>query len=268
MKKLLFILVVVMLTGYSAVFAQNDDDSALDFPILEEGVVITDEFGDGVFARLYAFSGTEGDLVSVGMAPTQTSEVDPYLVLLGQDGQVYMTNDDAEAGSPRALIDSFELPETGTYLVLATAWDTRLDQSAAEESDRDLDYVIGIEGNNVPANAPITISRGELEIGMSGALELTGDAPIFYVMFPGEEGNVVTISAQSEDVDTLLYLFDEEGNRVAVNDDRQSGNLASAIEDFELPEDGNYLVFVMAFNFYEAYQDDIVDTGRVNFAVQ
>lgn len=267
MKKFLLIMFVIMLTGVGVVFAQ-DDETALDIPVLQDRVVVNDSFGDGIFARLYAFNGTEGDIVSIGMAPTDSSELDPYLVLLGSAGQVYMTNDDAQSGTHASLIENFELPETGTYLVLATAWDTRLDQTAAEDTERDLSYVLAMSGNNVPSDSEITIIPAEVAVGSRGTLELSAEQPIFYITFVGEEGDVVTIGAESNDIDTLLYLFDRDGNRVVVNDDRASGNLASAIEGYELPADGTYLIFVTAYNFYDAYLDDVMDTGSVTFTLQ
>ncbi len=267
MKKFLLIVFVIMLTGVGVIFAQ-DDETALDIPVLEDSVVVEDSFGDGIFARLYAFTGTEGDLVSIGMAPTGNSELDPYLVLLGDAGQVYMTNDDAQSGTHASLIEDFELPTTGTYLVLATAWDTRLDQSAAEDTERDLSYQLAMQGNNIPNDSDITLVPAEVAVGSRGTLELTTEQPIFYITFVGEEGDVVTISAESSDLDTLLYLFDREGNRVVVNDDRASGNLSSAIEGYELPQDGTYLIFVTAYNFYDAYMEDVVNTGSVTFTLQ
>ncbi len=262
------ILVIVLMVGGFSASAQDDD--GLEIPILDDGDQIRDEFEDPVFARLYAFAGTEGDVVTVSMFAGNDSDTDPYLVLLGASGEVLMTNDDFGGGSSDAMIEEFELPESGTYFVLATMWESRLDQAILEdEDDKDYSYGLSIVGINPPSDLDnaFEMLRGEVPIGASGTLEISEDEAVFFVIFVGDEGQIITLDAQSDDIDTLLYLFDAEGDRLAINDDREPGNLNAAIEDYELPDDGYYLVFVMPFNFYDAYLEDIIDTGSVDFRI-
>lgn len=271
MKKVIILLLMI----FSVVMigsAQEQDTDFLDLPILEDGDLVLDEFGDGVYAHLYAFVSTEGDSVTVTMTPTEDSEVDPYLILMGEAGQVYFANDDAEAGDVSSLIESFELPVSGTYYLLATTWDTRVNQSFAEEAESDdlnLEYELFIEGINPPEDSEeaLTMFRGEVEIGMGGVIEITEDQPVFYLTFEASEGEVVTISALSDDIDTLLYLFNPSGQRIAINDDREPGDFSALIDEFEIPDDGTYIVFVTAFNFYDGYQDNLVTTGAIDFSI-
>lgn len=275
MRKLLALVITILLLSlpFAAQAQDDDEDSGLDIPVLIDGDLVEDSFGEDVFARLYAFSGTEGDLVSFRMEPVgDDSVVDPYLILLGEAGEVLASNDDFESGNPSAQVDEFELPETGTYFLLATTWGERRDQSfAVETQDEDnLDYVLAAVGFNTPedADAIPVMQRGEVEIGMSGTLELTADEPIFFITFEAEAGDVVTIGALSDDVDTLLYLFDAEGNRLAVNDDREPGDLSAELREIELDDDGVYLIMVMPFDFYDAYLEDVVEFGTVEFSIE
>lgn len=272
-KSLMLVITLLLLTVPFVAQAQDDDDSGLDIPVLIDGELVEESFGDDVFARLYAFSGTEGDLVSVRMEPVgDDSVVDPYLTLFGEAGEVLASNDDFESGDPSAQINEFELPETATYFLLATTWSERRDQSfAIETQDEDnLEYVLVAAGFNTPedADAIPVMQRGVVEIGMSGTLELTEESPVFYITFEAEAGDVVTIGALSDDVDTLLYLFDAEGNRLAVNDDREPGTLSAELREIELEDDGVYLVMVMPFDFYDAYLEDVVEFGAVEFSIE
>ncbi|MDX2140997.1 MAG: DVUA0089 family protein [Chloroflexota bacterium] len=61
-----------------------------------------------------------------------------------------------------------------------------------------------------------------------------------------EAGDTVTIVAESEDFDTILTLFNEDGDDVAENDDRGDGTTNSEIV-YTATEDGEYLIEVSRF---------------------
>ncbi|MEL7432978.1 MAG: PPC domain-containing protein, partial [Chloroflexota bacterium] len=60
-----------------------------------------------------------------------------------------------------------------------------------------------------------------------------------------EEGQEIEISVESDDFDTYLKLFDEDGDEVASDDDGGEG-LNSTIE-YEVEEDGTYIIEVGSF---------------------
>lgn len=69
--------------------------------------------------------------------------------------------------------------------------------------------------------------------------------------FEGKAGDIITINLQgtSGDVDTVLYLYPPEGRRsrrpIASNDDIDYPDIVdSAIVDFELTQDGTYLIVI------------------------
>lgn len=274
---LTFLTLVMILGGTIPVLAQENDEEDLNPEVfnpvyMESGQIIIDSFGSGIYARLYAFNGTEGDLVSIRMDPGPDSTVDPYLVLFGSEGQVYITDDDGGTLSS-ALIDSFELPETGTYLILATDFWRRRNQPSADEEARAgaQSYQVQLRGNQ-PQDAPdddsddplLEIAFVEGEFGEDLSLDITPQIPVIFVTFIAQAGDRVTIEAISEDasVDTLLYLFDFRGQRLIVDDD--SGlELDALIEDFEIPLDGLYMAFVTAFDFDRAYEDGWNSSGEI-----
>lgn len=77
---------------------------------------------------LYAFQGTAGDVVTIGMA-ANSQTLDTKLLLVGPTGGVVAENDDIEAALASdnqrrtdSLINAFTLPQTGTYVIVATRY--------------------------------------------------------------------------------------------------------------------------------------------------
>ncbi|MEL6309069.1 MAG: PPC domain-containing protein, partial [Chloroflexota bacterium] len=144
------------------------------------------------------------------------------------------------------------------------------DDEQADDEQQDDDTV---DVGSIDLNA-------ELEYELTG--ELTDDEPFVEYLFVGTEGQEVTITLDSEDFDTYLFLVDEDGNELISNDDSR-GTLNSQIVDFELPYTGEYSILVSSFSFVVAEQaetgdfdliieateasnddDDTVDTGDVD----
>lgn len=65
--------------------------------------------------------------------------------------------------------------------------------------------------------------------------------------FEGEEGDVVIISAFSNDIDVYIRLGNSQGEILEEHDDISSDNLNAEIE-FELPEDGMYIIAVLGYS--------------------
>jgi hypothetical protein len=75
---------------------------------------------------------------------------------------------------------------------------------------------------------------------------IDSDDPVFYI-FSGDEGDVVTVSVESDTVDVYVQLGDSDGNVLVENDDISNNDLNAAIE-YELPVDGDYLLLVGAYD--------------------
>lgn len=267
------LLLALCLTLAFPVAAQDDDEDdpeRLDITLLENGVPVEDAFENEFAARLYAFGASAGDVVTISMDPAGDSLIDPYLVLLGEEGEVYIADDDG-GRAPAARIDRFPIPEDGTYLVLATTFQGRRIQDNEIEADEPLAYRLVAEGFAPPGdpddNPPRPIQVFEAAIGDAFNIDISVELPVAYVLFLADEGDVVSISAISDELDTLLYLFDREGNRIELNDDRAEDR-SSLIPDFILPADGVYLVFVTAYDFDWSYLEDWFNFGEVSFAIR
>lgn len=266
MKTLRILALVLILCIGLSVAAQ--DEPQLELIRLQDGDPVRNVFEESVDAHLYAFEGNAGDVVTITMVQEANSPLDPYLALLGAAGEVYITNDDDGDIPLAALIDSFELPSDGTYFVLATD-NLFIRKSRAEVTEGETEplvYELTLSGITTTAEEDETIEvfSGSMDMGDAATIAITPDEPIFYLTFTADEGEVVTISTRDdedgESVDTLLYLFDPEGNRVAVNDDN-GVDFFSAIEEFEIPQDGLYLIFATAWDYSQAYVGDWTSFG-------
>ena len=271
--KLRWVLVVLLIFSLGSL-VQAQSDEQINLTTLQDGVPFSNVFEGDVNAHLYVFQGSAGDVVTISMVQEEGSQLDPYVVLLGDAGQVYVANDDDGEVPLSSLIENFELPKDGTYFVLATSFDgTRnpvllLD---GETEPEPMFYEIVVSGITGSTDGEPDFFAGEIDSGSSANIEITADEPVFYLTFVGAEGDTVTISTShdgnGDEVDTLLYLFDPDGNRVAVNDDNGT-TFFSTMEAVELPADGRYMIFATAFDFYQAYESAWAGSGTFNIGME
>jgi hypothetical protein len=84
-------------------------------------------YGDNLYGELefngqdvYMFEGNAGDILEIGMMAYEEDELDPFVILIQEwDNRVVDQNDDMADGMGDSLIEAVELPEDGTYLILA-----------------------------------------------------------------------------------------------------------------------------------------------------
>lgn len=194
-------------------------------------------------------------LADVTITILLTSETfDSFLTLLGSDG-TELASDDDSGGGKNARITDFTLPADGTYTIVVESYN-RVSSG---------DYELSVTGmaptpapffsqTPVPTEGAVTpspevtaqpgaeISYDEAVTGM-----LNQEAPSATYVFLGSEGDVLTITATSDDFDTFLTLRDAGGVELASDDDR-AGNLNAQIQRFVLPADGTYRVTVSSYN--------------------
>jgi hypothetical protein len=113
------------------------------------------------------------------------------------------------------------------------------------------------------------------EIGVEGPLEVTFAEPVYYVFFSAEEGQTVSIStgeaadAEVQLSDTMLWVFDNAGTRIAGVDDNEDGLYATV--EFEAEYTGAYLAFATHPFFYYAAdaesEDEFFGAGTFNIAI-
>lgn len=88
------------------------------------GDTVTGTISDETIRELWAFEGTQGDIITITMIdPAASPTLDSYVALLGPDGTEVTNNDDAadtSIGAFNSQIAMFSLPETGTYTIVAS----------------------------------------------------------------------------------------------------------------------------------------------------
>lgn len=268
MKLLRIALMLIFITAFMsvAVHAQDEEteeDEGFTLGILEDGDTFAEAFTADVTARIYAFNATEGDMVTITMNDaTEDGLVDPYLVLLGGAGEVIAVDDDSGEAALDSLIE-VEIPSSGGYFILASTFsDVRTMNEMDEELAEDMDplaYELTVTGNTPPTDIEdfdpeaVSFFRGETAIGEAFQGFSNLQEPVFYIVFAGEEGQMLDITLESEDFDTVLYVFGNGGDRIAFNDDiADEATANSAIRGLELPTTGEYLIFATDFFFVNA----------------
>lgn len=265
LKRSLLLVLLLSLFSVSIVAAQDDDEETFPFPVLESGSAISDELPVDAGGRLYMFTAAEGDSVTITMLPGAESIVDPYLVLLNIDGAVLAVDDDgaADVAAFAARIRNFAIPDDNVYFVIATDYGLINQQPESYEDtdiDIDLSYEISLQGATSLDDFELTRDF-TIDLEDSAVVDITADAPVAYLSFVATEGDTFDIYTETE-VDTLLMVFDEDGYRIALDDD-SGDDFNAVIVGFEVPADGLYLVLVTTWDYVNALESSWDETGSV-----
>ncbi len=187
----------------------------------------------------YAFTGTQGDQVTITVV-AQTQGFDPNLVLLNSnDSQI--AYDDDSYGNLNPII-SLSLPYTGAY----TAYVGAVNQASFG------DYTISLAGSASGVQPPPVAQPTVINISYGQAL--SGDIPasardiLKTYAFNGMQGDQVTITvvAQTQSFDPYLVLLNSSDSQIAFDDDSY-GNL-NPIISLSLPYTSAYTIYVGAVN--------------------
>lgn len=198
-----------------------------DAPTLEIGGSVTGELGDDVQAVAYVFEGEAGQEITATLV---SDAFDCYLVLVDADGNELDVDDDS-AGSLDSQITGFSLPADGTYGLIATSFGGYRGSGTAQG-----EFTLSLE----------TFEARTIEYSQRIEDSLTSSAYELQYRFTGTAGDSVTIFMGSEEFDTYLYLYDEDGFELVRNDDG-GGNLDSLIGPYELPYTGEYIIQADSF---------------------
>jgi len=269
-----FMLLSVLLLSFAGIAqAQSTPDVSSNGTIgvrkiLHSGQAFSDEFQNGATAYLYGFLGSKGDTVTISMTQKEGSDLDPFVVLLGPRGEMLASDDDSGTdvfGS--AQVSNKELPDDGVYLVVATTF-AHIDEILVENGEvtaepTDQTFDITVAGNNDPASTDqALIFTKDMVKGDTLNGESTLANPVGYYTYEGKAGDTISISTKADTssdpiIDTVLHVFDPEGNRIAINDTDPNGSGSdAAVNDLTLPEDGTYMIFATDVFFYNAGATD------------
>lgn len=260
--RLVLVVLMVLVLPLAAVHAQEATETDLGVKaVLADGDVVSGVFEGSSTAHLYAFYASAGDALTVSMTQAEDSSLDPFIVVLGPSGEVIASDDDSGDVALASLVEGVELPETGVYFVLATSFlsiDNILMEigETGEGTEAGEAYELSVSGITAPAEdvdpEALLVNVSEIAVGDTLEAESTVEFPVVYFVFTGTAGDVVNVTAASDDIDTVLHVFAPSGDRIAINDDDEAGGtLNSAIPSLELPEDGPYLIFATDVFFYD-----------------
>lgn len=210
--------------------------------LLRYGTELQGEIDAETPFRYYTFGAGRGDIVTITM-DRKGGNLDPFLVLANEQG-IQLVEDDDSGPSNNAVIQSYIIPESGTYFLQAARFDREAGVTAGS-------YLIRLEG--VTGEAPV-VSPGTLTIlyGSSIPGEITNEATTATYAFLGNEADIVTIDlgASSGNLDPYLLLFTSNSVQLAEDDDSGPGKDAR-IASFTLPANDIYYIVATRFE-YEA----------------
>lgn len=203
-------------------------------PITLDGSIVSgrldsnsNQLPDSSYFNAYSFEGTAGQRISIAM---NSQQVDPYILLYGPN-QEYLGENDDDGISHNAYLE-ITLPTDGIYYIFAKAY------GAGEQGTYDISL------NSLGLGSYILSESGILNY-QDGRLQDNS----FYdeYTFSANQGQAVTITLTSQDFDAYLLLIDNQGRKIAENDDISPRNSNAAIH-IELPYTGNYRVIVNTYD--------------------
>jgi hypothetical protein len=170
------------------------------------------------------FDAERGTYATIDLSAADRNELDTYLDLYDEDGQLLDSDDDGGDGTD-SLIMLYPIPAAGTYQI----------QVSAFSGDGDYSLSLTIVADIPEGGGPIAYGDVFTATLVSGAAhEWT---------FDGQQGDQVTIAMLdlAGDIDPYLELYGPDDQYLA-DDDDGGWSLDSLIDFYELPEAGTYTI--------------------------
>lgn len=183
-------------------------------------------------SEVYRFRGRAGDVIAITMTST---EVDSYLRLGDAQGNELLNDDDSAAGL-NARIGPVMLPADGDYVLVASTFDYVVSGGSEVEIGG---FTVSIDRYDpVPMDYP-----GDIEG------DLNAETPLIVYSFEGRKGDVISISMDSDDLDSYLTIAPASDLAdAAQRDDDSGGNLDSLITPYIVPGTGTYFVTAASYD--------------------
>ncbi len=186
---------------------------------------------DNSYFNAHTFEGRAGQRISIAM---NSNQLDAYILLYGPN-QEYLGENDNSGSSSNAQLD-ITLPTDGTYFVFANSY------GAGEQGQYEL--MVSSLSNGQTSRRYLLNKIGTLT---NQDNRLRDNSLYDEYLFAGERGQNVTITLSSEEFDAYLLLIDNQGNKIAENDDIARNNTNSEIR-IALPYTGEYRIIVNAYD--------------------
>lgn len=188
------------------------------------------DWTDSDWGDLWTFEGEEGMLITINLEGH--NDFDTFLELYGPREQLLAEDDDSGMDF-NAMLRGFELPETGTYFIVARGFQ----QDVGE-------YTLSLmEG----AGFGLEVERGEISLDEVVNGEVTSAFGDLWT-YAGTSGESISISLEGIDgFDTLLELYGPD-QELLIMDDDSGADFSAYIDGFTLPTTGEYFIIARGYN--------------------
>lgn len=193
----------------------NADDSTIEY-----NQTMTGQLNDTQLVS-YQFEASAGDKINA----FAEASYDTYILIRDPQGIVIVQDDDS-GGDGNPLIENFEIPLDGTYTLTLGGFEANGDT-----------YTLNLSDGQAS-------SSNELKYGDSLESFLRSGQTTT-LSFEGQEGDVISISVESE-FDLRLVLATDKTGVLRIDDD-SGGNLQPAIVAYSLPADDTYFIRINSF---------------------
>ncbi|MFN8373368.1 MAG: MXAN_6640 family putative metalloprotease [Anaerolineae bacterium] len=207
-------------TGDFIIVFRVGGDELLDNPYGEEAQVFDGEIQGRRGEEAFDFDLNEGDTIFLETEAT-SGELDTILTFYNSDGDPVAENDDRSRQTYNSAL-VYTAEDTDTYTAVVTGYDG---------SEGEFLLIATIGGEDVAEDVKNTDVVDSSTEYMDGEINEDTDAVDFSIEL--EEGDTVLLQteAQDEELDTILSLYDPNGDLVEENDDINTarGNYNSGI---------------------------------------
>lgn len=231
--RLAITMIFLLSIAAETVMAQDSSGSESGSPqTIEIGSSVAGELSAENPSEVYRFTGQAGDVIAISMNST---DVDPYLRLGDAQGNELLSDDDSAAGL-NARIGPIMLPADGDYVLVASTFDYTVSGGSEVEMGT---FTVRIDRfEPIPMDYP-----GDIEG------DLSPETPLIVYSFEGQQGDVISISMDSDDLDSFLAVAPAtEIEDAAKTDDDSGDDLDSLIIPYIVPETGTYFVTATSYD--------------------
>jgi hypothetical protein len=196
---------------------------------------------DDHFIDTYAYNGRAGEVITITMQAVDGSELDTYVILGTAEGDVLAEDDDGGGAATISIIEGYELPADGVYVITATRFQQEMGSTTGA-------YRIVVTHGTGPDVSEPGRDLVYLEVGDVVDGEIIPGQPTVLYRFDGVEGQRITagLRFRVRSLPLILLLLDEDGRELARAADGSEGRIVTSrmIANFPLPADGEYTLQV------------------------